>query len=120
MNRLWLALGALAGLTAVGLSALAAHGLAHRLEPVRLGNVQNAVAIQFWHALALLAAGLMAERGGLFPHLAGGCFAIGVALFCGAIWYGALSGVSLGAVAPIGGMLLMAGWFILFVAALTR
>jgi uncharacterized membrane protein YgdD (TMEM256/DUF423 family) len=82
--------------------------------------VQNALTMQGWHALALLAAGLMAERGGLFPHLAGGLFVLGLLLFCGAVWYGALSGHSLGRVAPMGGMLLMAGWLALFVAALRR
>jgi len=120
MHRLWLALGALAGLVAVALSAWAAHGLAHRLDTARLGAVQNALTMQGWHALALLAAGLMAERGRWFAHVAGGLFAGGLALFCGAVWYGALGGVSLGPVAPTGGMMLMAGWVGLFIAALRK
>ncbi|HYF06461.1 MAG TPA: DUF423 domain-containing protein [Acetobacteraceae bacterium] len=120
MSRLWLAIGALSGLGAVALSAWAAHGLPQRLEPARLAAVQNALTIQGWHALALLAAGFMAERGGLFPNLAGGLFATGMVLFCGAVWVGALRGISLGPVAPTGGMILMAGWLALFVAALRR
>ena len=39
-------------------------------------------------------------------------------MFCGAVWWGALGGASLGPVAPTGGMLLMAGWALLALAAL--
>lgn len=120
MHRLWLALGALAGLGAVALSAWAAHGLPHRLPAPALASVQSAITMQGWHALALLATGLMAERGRRFAHLAGIAFALGLALFCGAVWYGALAGISLGSVAPTGGTLLMAGWLALFAAALKR
>ena len=55
MHRLWLALGALAGLGAVALSAWAAHGLPHRLPAPALASVQSAITMQGWHALALLA-----------------------------------------------------------------
>lgn len=120
MHRLWLALGALAGLGAVALSAWAAHGLPQLLEPARLESVRNALTMQGWHALALLAAGFMAERGGVFAHLAGAGFSLGILLFCGAVWYGALAGVSLGPLAPVGGMLLMGGWLALFIAAVLR
>jgi uncharacterized membrane protein YgdD (TMEM256/DUF423 family) len=41
-------------------------------------------------------------------------------LFCGAVWAGALSGQSLGPIAPLGGMLLMLGWGIMALAALRR
>ena len=120
MHRLWLALGALAGLGAVALSAWAAHGLAHRLEGPALVSLQSAITMQGWHALALLATGLMAERGRRVAHAAGAAFTVGMVLFCGAVWWGALTGVSLGRVAPMGGTLLMAGWLALFIAALKR
>ncbi len=117
MYRLWLVLGSLAGLAAVGLSAWAAHGLPARLDVARLDAVRSALTMQGWHALALLAAGFMAERSAL-AHGAGALFAIGMAMFCGAVWWGALGGASLGRVAPIGGTLLMLGWAVLGVAAL--
>lgn len=120
MHRLWLALGALAGFAAVALSAWAAHGLPHRLQPAALVQVNSALTMQGWHALALLAAGLMAERGRRAAHLAGAAFAAGLLLFSGAVWWGALTGTSLGPVAPMGGTLLMAGWLALFAAALKR
>lgn len=121
MHRLWLALGALAGLTAVGLAAWAAHGAPARLDPARLGTLANGIQMQGWHALALLATGLWAERrAGLLVHLAGTGFALGLVLFCGGVYAVAIGGVSLGAVAPTGGILLMAAWAMLGLSALVR
>ncbi|MBI0435476.1 DUF423 domain-containing protein [Roseomonas sp. KE0001] len=118
MSRIWLFLGALSGLVAVGLSAWAAHGLAPRLDAARAGMVQSALTMQGWHALALLATGLLAERReGRLPHWAGGCFLLGMLGFCGAIWWLVLRGASLG-IAPLGGTLLMLGWLLLALSAL--
>lgn len=120
MHRLWLALGALAGLTTVALSAFAAHGAPAQLSPGALGILRQGIEQQGLHALALLAAGLWAERrGGVLAQLAGAGFALGLVLFCGGV-YAAVAGVSLGPVAPIGGVLLMAGWAALFLSALIR
>jgi uncharacterized membrane protein YgdD (TMEM256/DUF423 family) len=114
MSRLWLILGALSGLVAVGLSAWAAHGLT--LDQAALA--QSALTMQGWHALALLATGLLLERrGGMLGHGAGACFALGIAAFAGAIWWRVLGGGSLGPVAPVGGTLLMLGWLLLALAA---
>lgn len=120
MHRLWLFLGALVGLAAVVLSAWAAHGAPAGFAAAPRRAVDNALMIQGWHAFALLAAGLMAERSSRLAHLAGAAFAIGTALFCGAVWWGVLGYPSLGPVAPAGGMTLMAGWALLAVAALKR
>ncbi|WP_043338926.1 DUF423 domain-containing protein [Belnapia moabensis] len=121
MHRLWIALGAVAGLTAVGLAAWAAHGAPTRLDPARLGMLANGIQMQGWHALALLATGLWAERrGGVLVQLAGAGFALGLILFCGGVYAVAIGGVSLGAVAPVGGMTLMAAWALLGLSALVR
>jgi uncharacterized membrane protein YgdD (TMEM256/DUF423 family) len=120
MHLLWLVTGALTGLTAVALSAWAAHGLPARLDPTRMAAVQNALTMQGWHALALLIAALMAERGRRLAHGAAAAFLAGMILFCGAVWVGALSGQSLGPIAPSGGMLLMLGWALLALAAARR
>lgn len=119
MHRPWLALGALAGLGAVALSAYAAHGA--RLDPARMAILQNGITMQGWHALALLATGLLAERRpGWAVQLAGAGFALGMLLFCGAVYAVSLGGVSLGGVAPVGGVALMLGWLALALAALRR
>lgn len=121
MHRLWLFLGALTGLGAVALAAWAAHGAPAGYGPALRRTVDNALMIQGWHAFALIAAGLLAERGSRFAHLAGLAFAIGTALFCGAVWWGVLGyRPPLGPVAPAGGVTLMAGWALLALAALRR
>jgi uncharacterized membrane protein YgdD (TMEM256/DUF423 family) len=118
MHRLFLFLGALLGLTAVGLSAWAAHGAPVRLDPGRLAMLRSGIEMQGWHALALLAAGLWAERrAGLLPRLAGLAFVLGTLAFCGAIYAAAILGISFGPVAPLGGSLLMAGWALLAASA---
>ena len=85
-----------------------------------MAAVQNALTMQGWHALALLIAGLMAERGRHLANFAAASFLAGMMLFCGAVWAGALTGHSLGPIAPSGGMLLMLGWALLALAAARR
>ena len=114
MQRTWIALGALAGLTAVAMAALAAHGL----EPA--AEVRSGVEMQGWHALALLACGLWAPRGGKLADGAGAAFTIGIVLFCGSVYALGLGVMRSAPAAPIGGTLLMLGWLLLGLSALIR
>jgi uncharacterized membrane protein YgdD (TMEM256/DUF423 family) len=115
MQRLWIGLGALAGLLAVAMAALAAHTLA---DPAARPIAARGIEMQGWHALALLAVGLWAPRGGLLAHLAGAAFVLGMLGFCGAVYALALGGAQLGPLAPTGGTLLMLGWAFLGLSAL--
>lgn len=115
MDRIWIGLGALAGLLAVAMAAAAAH-LA--LAPPALAMLREGVQMQGWHALALVATGIWAARGGRLAHLAGLAFALGLLLFCGTVYALALGGPHLGLLAPTGGWLLMAGWALLGLSAL--
>ncbi len=119
MQRIWIALGSLAGFGTVAMAAVAAHGL-ERLDPAALRMVGSAIQMQGWHALALLAAGLWSRQGGRLADAAALAFAIGTVLFCGAVYVRGLTGSSLGLVAPAGGIILMAGWLLLGLSALGR
>ncbi len=119
MERVWVGLGALTGLLAVAMAALMAHGL-EAIGPERLQMARNAVQMQGWHALALVACGLWAGRGGVLANWAGAAFVAGVVVFCGAVYALALGGVRIGAAAPVGGTLLMLGWVLLGLSALRR
>jgi uncharacterized membrane protein YgdD (TMEM256/DUF423 family) len=119
MVRPWLFLGALSGLLAVGLSAYAAHGL-RALDPSAREAIASALTMQFWHAVALIAAALWAPRGGVLTQAAAACFALGAVLFCGAVWWGTMSPPAPPRVAPAGGLVLMAGWALLAASALKR
>jgi len=117
MQRVWIGLGALAGLTAVAMAAAAAHFLAW-LDPAALLMVRSAVEMHGWHASALLACGIWAPRGGRLVDWASTAFALGILLFCGAVYALALIGLHLPMVAPLGGTLLMLGWALLGLSAL--
>jgi uncharacterized membrane protein YgdD (TMEM256/DUF423 family) len=123
--KLWLALGALSGCLAVVLGAFGAHGLESALADDsqladKLANWETAARYQMYHALALLAVGfLAARRCGLAINLAGLAFTLGTLIFSGCLYALVLSGQRwLGAVVPIGGMLMIAGWLALLVAVL--
>lgn len=116
-QRVWTGLGALMGLLAVAIAALTAHGLAG-LDAHELQMVRDADQMQGWHALALLACGLWAPRGGGLAHLAGAAFLLGMILFSGAVYALAIGGVHLPLAAPVGGSLLMLGWLLLGLSAL--
>ena len=116
MARLWIGVGAFAGLLAVAMAAMAAHGL-EAIGATRLTMLRSANEMQGWHALALLFCGVWAPRGGRLADAAGAAFTLGLLLFCGAVDTLALGNVSLGMLAPIGGTLLMVGWALLLVSA---
>jgi len=116
MERVWVGLGALAGLSGVGLSAYAAHVLSGAPQVA----VNSAIEMQMFHALALLFVGLWARRGRRITHLAGLAFVVGIILFSGSIYATHLRGLKLTQYAPAGGMTLMAGWLLLAISALRR
>jgi uncharacterized membrane protein YgdD (TMEM256/DUF423 family) len=118
---LWMALGGLAGCSAVAMAAAAAHALPQKLTPKALAAVQSAIQMQGWHAIALVLVALWLLRAGPLPftvaNLAGAAFAIGLLLFCGSVYLGDLAGLRFGPTAPLGGILLMAGWLLLALSA---
>jgi uncharacterized membrane protein YgdD (TMEM256/DUF423 family) len=80
------------------------------------------VRYQLYHALALLAVGATAGRlpGGALA-IAGWLFVAGTVVFSGSLYVLVLSGQRwLGAVTPLGGLALLAGWLVLAWAAWSR
>ena len=117
--------GGLLGAAAVATGAFGAHGLAGVLEASgQAANWDTASRYALFHALATVATGLAAglpaaanARRGLATAAA--CFVAGTLIFSGCLWILALTGVRiLGAVVPIGGTLMIAGWLILARAAM--
>jgi uncharacterized membrane protein YgdD (TMEM256/DUF423 family) len=105
---------------AVALGAFGAHALKARLAPDLMPVYQTAVQYHFWHALGLLAVGILLlhkpESGALVA--AAWLLAAGIVLFSGSLYLLALSGVrGLGAVTPIGGAAFLAAWACLAWAA---
>jgi uncharacterized membrane protein YgdD (TMEM256/DUF423 family) len=114
--RLTLSLAALSGALAVAAGAFGAHGAA---TPEAKGWLQTGGTYQLVHAVAAVAAVLLARQGAPAALWAAWLFIAGAALFAGALYGLALSGPRLlGAVAPLGGLSLIAGWLVLAWAAL--
>jgi uncharacterized membrane protein YgdD (TMEM256/DUF423 family) len=103
------AAGAL-GFLGVALGAFGAHGLRDHLAPGMLEVYKTGVLYHLIHAVALLAVAL---GGGQLarPRAVGTLWVAGVVIFSGSLYALAITGIGvLGAITPIGGLLLMAGW----------
>lgn len=124
VERLWIAIAAVLGGTAVAAGAFATHALKPQLSDRLLVVFETAARYQMYHALALLLVALLRHQGLGSPGLltaSGWALIAGTALFSGSLYALALTGQSvLGAVAPIGGAALMVGWGCLAVAGLLR
>jgi uncharacterized membrane protein YgdD (TMEM256/DUF423 family) len=103
-------LGAALGFLGVALGAFGAHSLRERISPAMLEVYRTGVLYHLVHAVALLAVGLGAQRLAR-PRAVAALFTAGVVIFSGSLYALAVTGVgALGAVTPVGGLLLMAGW----------
>jgi uncharacterized membrane protein YgdD (TMEM256/DUF423 family) len=124
--RLFLACGALLGFATVAMGALAAHLPDRLLAPGGRELLRSAVQMQGWHTVALLVAGLLADRRpGLPVRLAGLAFLLGTICFCAGLYALGFAGDrswarTLGHLAPFGGSVLMLGWLLLALACLRR
>jgi uncharacterized membrane protein YgdD (TMEM256/DUF423 family) len=116
----WMVVGSLLGACGVALGAFGAHGLKARLDPAMLAVFETAVRYHLTHALALLAVAWAAERWPGTPVTAAGwLFVAGIVIFSGSLYLLVLTGARwLGAVTPLGGLALIAGWCALALAAL--
>src|SRR5699024_3602742 len=116
-----LAAASLFGLLGVVLGAFGAHALSARLGTDMQAIWQRAVEYQFYHALALLAVGILlrTDLGNSWMTAATLCFCLGTLIFSGSLYILALSGIRwLGTITPLGGLLLIAGWAALLGAVL--
>ena len=116
--RLLLQLAALLGGLGVAIGAFGAHALHDTLiRAGRLDTFETAVRYQFYHLLALLAVGVLWTARPELRTLGttGWLWLSGIIVFSGSLYALCFTGITkLGAVAPVGGLLLLAGWLSLF------
>jgi uncharacterized membrane protein YgdD (TMEM256/DUF423 family) len=121
MARLFIAIAAILAGLAVALGAFASHGLKEKLSERSLEIFETGARYQMYHALALLAVGILLSRLDLTSQLlpvAGFAFLAGVALFSGSLYALSLTGIKwLGAIAPLGGAAFLVGWGCVAIAA---
>jgi uncharacterized membrane protein YgdD (TMEM256/DUF423 family) len=127
----WLRTGAIWGLLAVAIGAFGAHGLKERFRSLgeQFGDMANerpegifqtATQYHMYCALAIVAVSVLAStgRGGRSLEFAGWSFLLGSLVFSGSLYVLAATGLKrLGMITPIGGVIMIAGWVALAVAA---
>ena len=111
----WITIGSIWGGLAVVLGAFGAHALKARLTPDLLQTFELAARYQMYHALALLAVGLLGTRVDSTPlQIAGIAIFAGSLVFSGSLYALVLTQERwLGMITPIGGMSMIIGWFTL-------
>lgn len=103
------------------LGAFGAHGLKARLPAELLAVWNTGVQYHLWHALGMILVGLATAviPDGPWLRAAGLLLLAGIAIFSGSLYALALGAPKwLGAVAPLGGTVLILGWLAFAVAAL--
>jgi uncharacterized membrane protein YgdD (TMEM256/DUF423 family) len=91
-----------------------------RIAENLLANFETGVRYHFYHALALVAVAVAIQRwpNSNLPVIAGWLFVVGVVIFSGSLYVMAFTGLRwLGAITPIGGVALIAGWLCLLLVA---
>ena len=121
MQTFYLKIAALLGALAVALGAFGAHALKKILSEKYLAIFETAVRYQFYHVFALVAVGVLLKE---FPNSyllwSGRLFCYGILIFSGSLYLMTLleaigqQGFKwLGAITPIGGICLIAGWILM-------
>jgi uncharacterized membrane protein YgdD (TMEM256/DUF423 family) len=117
MNKFFILSGSVLGLLGVAIGAFGAHALKAMLEAAgRAETFETAVRYMFYHAIALVLVGVLSKE---FPGnniiWSGNAFLLGTLIFSGSLFLICFTGINVfGAVAPIGGTLLVIGWGLLF------
>jgi uncharacterized membrane protein YgdD (TMEM256/DUF423 family) len=120
VTRLFFGLGAGFAGFAVVLGAFGAHALRQSLGADDLATFEIGVRYQMYHALALIAvAWASGHWSSPLVSAAGWLFVAGIVVFSGSLYVLVLTGQRwLGAVTPIGGVAMIAGWALLAWVAL--
>ena len=120
MERKITSVAALLGITAIILGAFGAHALKKQLSVEQLGSFETGVKYQMYHALFLLFLGMNTFLNEKVKKTVFQLVIFGVFFFSGSIYLlttKAITGVDfkfIGIVTPIGGVLLIIAWSVLF------
>ncbi|WP_406621077.1 DUF423 domain-containing protein [Bacillus atrophaeus] len=118
--KLFLILGAINALVAVGLGAFGAHGLEGKIPDKYLQVWHTGVQYHMYHALGLLAVAFLADKlsGVGSVTAAGWLMFAGIVLFSGSLYILSVTQVSiLGAITPLGGVAFIVSWIMIVIAA---
>lgn len=124
MNKRIILTASFFGALAVLLGAFGAHGLKSMVDASALEIWQKGVDYQFYHTLALLYLSTFARYRNKLINIAYFCFTFGIVMFSGSLYLLATRSILkldfvnfIGPITPIGGLLFILGWMMLFFAA---
>ena len=120
--KLFLILGSFNAALVVLLGAFGAHALKARLSTEMLAVYQTGVHYHLFHALGLLAVGLVATQitDSSYLRWSGWLMLVGIILFSGSLYLLSVSGLRwLGMITPVGGISFIIAW-ILFVVSIVK
>lgn len=113
----WIAIAAINLALAVGLGAFGAHGLKAVASTEQLAWWHTGTQYFFWHALGLLLLGILIKHFG-YSAMPAWLIQFGIVIFSGSLYAMALGAPRwLGAITPIGGILMIVAWLWLAVVA---
>ena len=132
-QKLLIRCAAISGALSVALGAFGAHGLqqlesAQKITPEDIRIFETAVRYQFYHTFALLAIASLANiLDAKYKSWSVRAFLAGIIIFSGSLYLLSLSQFLfgnrlswLGAITPLGGLLLISGWILFFLSAFSR
>lgn len=126
MHKGFIIIASFIGALAVALGAFGAHGLKNYATPAMINTFETAVKYQFYHVFALSITGILYAY---FPStllvMSGKFFIAGIAIFSGSLYLLTLFSIVgqnqfkwLGAITPIGGLLLIIAWILMGISLL--
>ena len=121
MHKLFILIASISGAISVMIGAFGAHGLRKFLETNgRLDTFETAVKYQFYHSIALFLLGLLLfQWQNKFFVMSGWAYLAGIIIFSGTLYLLCLTGQKwLGAITPIGGLFLIAGWILIAIGVI--
>ena len=120
MAKTFVFLGSISAFLAVAMGAFGAHALRHRLTADMLAIYQTGVQYHLFHALGLVAVGLLAQWMPQSGYLkwSGWLMLAGIVLFSGSLYTLTMSGIrGLGSITPFGGAAFLVAWALMALAA---
>ena len=122
MKSFYLSVACALGFAGVALGAFGAHALAAVVTAPRLATWATAIDYHMFHTLVILALlGLFKDEYNVWLTRALRTFVAGIVIFSGSLYGLVLTDIAvLGAITPLGVLLLLAGWFCSLMASRER
>ncbi len=118
-----LSITAILGMIAIILGAFGAHALKEKLGTDALQSFQTGIRYQFYHVIVLLFVNSYSEFSSRTKNIISSLFFVGILFFSGSIYAITAGGINPKAIwfiTPLGGVLFIIGWFVLFLKFLKK